>query len=120
VILQQIQIMQLFVLVLLFIVVIWRHISALTYQVPHVRHSQAVIVLTLVYLIRECLSLIYFSLGENNNLIIVNGFGLVRDGYPRNAIIVTGVWVAIMLYGVLLCWRSYEICKCKYVVNQYR
>ena len=30
----------------------------------------------------------------------------------RNIIIVTGLWIAIMIYAMLLCWRAYEKSKC--------
>lgn len=37
---------------------------------------------------------------------------LITPARYRNIIIVTGIWIGIMAYAMVLCWRAYEKSKC--------
>jgi hypothetical protein len=85
------------------------HFSAhLQSTLPH--NCQIVIIVALLCITKECLSLLYFCFGEQSDLTQTDNVG--EFSAHRNVIIVTGIWMAIMLYAILLCWRAYERSKC--------
>jgi hypothetical protein len=77
-------------------------------------NCEIVIIFALLCIGKECLSLLYFCFGEKSDL--VEGDDVEHIDSTRDVAIVTGIWVIVMLYAVLLYWRAYERSKCTFLL----
>lgn len=62
---------------------------------------------------KECINLLYFCFGEESDLADGAKLKVIGYGEVRNIVVVSGFWMGVMGYAILLSWRAYEKSKCK-------